>query len=200
MGNFILSRQVLRPRQAKQASTAVKKSVTVDSNAKIGINNKLDSKNRHNSVLFVCWANLCRSPAGTAVLKKYIEKSDLDSRRIFIDSAGVELDDCPSTPSFSMRWAAYRRGYCLKHNARRVRRPELDSFDLVIAMDRRILGALNTVHKSPKAKIKLLSEFLPGDAPRDVPDPMNRAKQVCNEVLDMLERACPKIVSDLLGN
>ena len=192
MGNFILSRSVLEPRQARQAGLAVRKSNLAKSH------DKADSKTKHNSVLFVCWANLCRSPAGVVVLKKYLKKSGFDSDGIFIDSAGVELADSVSTPSFAMRWAAFLRGYCLKHNARRVRRPELDSFDLVIAMDRRILGALNAVHKSPKAKIKLLSEFLPSGAPRDVPDPMNRAKRDCDKVFDMLEKACPKIVSDLL--
>ena len=186
LDNLILSRSVLE-------STSLGRSGPTRHSSDSAI-----SRNKLTSVLFVCWANVCRSPAGTAVFKKYLEHRGLDSRDILIDSAGVESVDPHIVPSFAMRWAAFRRGYRLKQNARRVRRPELDSFDLVIAMDRRVFGALSTLHRSPKAKIKLLSEFLPCDAPLDVPDPMNRTKPVCDKVFEMLESACPAIASDLL--
>ena len=150
------------------------------------------------SVLFVCWANVCRSPAGRSVLQKYLETRNLESV-IQVDSAGVSFDDILPKPSLWMRWAAFRRGYGLKRRARRINRIELNNVDLVIAMDRKILHVLHALHKNPSSTIKLLSDFLPAEWPQDVPDPMNRCKKICNRVFDMLEQACPKIVENLCG-
>ena len=185
--NLILSRSV-------RESTGVGRSESARRRSDSAI-----CRNKLNSVLFVCWANVCRSPAATAVFENYLTHRGLDSHDISIDSAGVESVDPHIVPSSAMRKAAFCRGYRLKQNARRVRRPELDSFDLVIAMDRSVLGALSILHRSPKAEIKLLSEFLPCDAPVEVPDPMNEAKPVCDKVFEMLETACPAIASYMLA-
>lgn len=158
-----------------------------------------ENLSRTRSVMFVCWGNLCRSPAGAAVLQKYLETNRVPTHSFYIDSAGVEEVASDAKPTFAMRWASFRRGYRLKQRARRIRRPELDEFDLVIAMDRKILSSLSSFHEAPSAKIKLLSDFLPPGMPRDVPDPMFRTKRTCNKVLDMLELACPKIVAYLVN-
>jgi len=150
------------------------------------------------SVLFVCWGNVCRSPAGTSVLKRHLKTRNLESI-VQVDSAGVSFDNVLPRPSLWMRWAAFRRGYVLKQRARRINRRELNNVDLVIAMDRRILHVLHALHKNPSSTIKLLSDFLPDGWPQDVPDPMNRCKRICNRVFDMLELACPKIVENLCG-
>ena len=152
----------------------------------------------NSSVMFVCMGNICRSPAGAAVLEKYLRSNRLPEREFYIDSAGVEVVASDSKPTFAMRWAAFRRGYRLKPRPRCVRRPELDEFDLVVAMDRTVLAALYSIHESPSAKIKLLSDFLPNGMPKDVPDPMFRSTRTCNKVLDMLEIACPHLVGYLV--
>lgn len=150
------------------------------------------------SVLFVCWGNLCRSPAAASVLQKYLEKNRYAQHEFYIDSAGIEVVPSDAKPTFAMRWSAFRRGYRLKPRPRCVRRPELDKFDLVIAMDRRVFNNLKSVHDSPSAKISLLSDFLPQGMPRDVPDPMFRTTRTCNKVLDMLEIASPHVVDYLV--
>lgn len=143
------------------------------------------------SVLFVCKCNICRSPAGESVLQKYVLDQNLESK-FYIDSAGIDLD--PARPSFSMRWVTFWRGYRLKQRSRRVMRTDLNKFDLIIAMDQSNFDALHILHSSPKSKISLLSDFLPPNSPREVPDPMNRSNRTCNRVYDMLEMACPNIV------
>lgn len=150
------------------------------------------------SVLFVCWGNLCRSPAAASVFQKFLQKQGFPTLEVFVDSAGVEDVANDAKPTFAMRWAAFRRGYGLRRPARRIRRPELDEFDLVIAMDRKVFNSLQSVHESPSAKICLLSDFLPPGMPRDVPDPMFRTTRTCNRVLDMLELASPKIAAYLM--
>lgn len=149
------------------------------------------------SVLFVCRCNVCRSPAAKSVFEKYLKSQKLEAA-YYLDSAGVNLDENPPAPSFSMRWTAFRRGYRLKKRARKVRRPDLNRFDLVIAMDQQNLDILRSMHSNPSADIRLLSDFLPVDAPANVPDPMNRSRQTCHLVFDLLEQACPSIVECLM--
>lgn len=148
------------------------------------------------SVLFVCWANVCRSPAGESVLNRCVRKLNFQTE-LKIDSAGVDVEHNRIKPSKQMRWTAHKRGYRLKQRPRRVLRTDLIRFDLVIAMDRRVLSALRTIHSKPKSTIKLLGDFLSSNNPVDVPDPMNRSSTTCNLVFDMLESACPNIVETI---
>ncbi len=149
------------------------------------------------SVLLVCWSNVCRSPVAQSILEKYLRFNRIDSL-VDVDTAGVSLDETPPRPSFSMRWAAFRRGYRIAWHPRIVSRTDLIKFDLVIAMDQQNLNALKTFHKNPNATIRLLSDFLPSHMPREVPDPMNRPLNVCDKVIDMIELACPGIVRYLI--
>ena len=149
------------------------------------------------SVLFVCWCNVCRSPAAEAVLEKYLASQSLGGE-IKVDSAGVCVDEKSIKPSFAMRWAAFRRGYRLKKQTRQISRVDLNKYDLVIAMDKQNLSALQALVAQPRSAIKLLSDFLPRKYPRSVPDPMNRPLKICHKVFDWFEAACPRITSYLL--
>lgn len=156
----------------------------------------LPKEHQTRSVLFVCWANVCRSPAGKSVMNKFLKARNLQSR-FFIDSAGVAAKDRELRPSGWMRWTAFRRGYRLKGRPRRIMRMDLDRFDLVIAMDHRVLFSLRSVHSNPQSRIRLLGDFLPSNEPLDVPDPMNRGADRCNLVFDMLEAACSNIIHEM---
>lgn len=146
-------------------------------------------------LLFVCWGNVCRSPAARSVFSRYCRRN-LTSR-CTVDSAGVCVDEYPPAPSMAMRWAALVRGYSLASGHRTVYRNDLDRYQLVVAMDDRVLQAIHTLHRSPRSSIHLLSDFLPAGSPRNVPDPMNRSRRTCHLVLDLLEAACPAISETL---
>ena len=148
------------------------------------------------SVLFVCHGNICRSPAAKSVLEKHLAIQS-PNLMVNVDSAGVSVDDFPRRPSSAMRWIAFWRGYRLDWKPRNVRRTDLQKFDLVIAMEKINLSALRLTHSNPTAIVKLLSDFLPQEWPRDVPDPMNRSRAICHTVFDMLETACPGIVAEV---
>lgn len=150
------------------------------------------------SVLFVCWANICRSPAGKSVLEKFIKRSNLQSI-VDVDSAGVCVDGVGRKASLPMRWVTFRRGYRLNQKARSLSKADLSRFDLVIAMDQQILYSLPSFHSEPTSTIRLLSDYLPDDWPQDVPDPMNRSQKICHFIFDMFENACPNILAELFG-
>ena len=151
------------------------------------------------SVLFVCMGNICRSPAAEGVFRHYVGQHG-DEDRFYIDSAGT-IDYHSGNPADPrMRKAAARRGYTLDSISRQVTNEDLDEFDLIVAMDRDNLWNLHDLAGGPQANLRLLGSFLPehkGDpkhAPQ-VPDPYYGGSQGFEEVLDMIERACPGVFS-----
>jgi protein-tyrosine phosphatase len=147
------------------------------------------------SILCVCWGNICRSPAAASILKREMKRMGIAG--LHVESAGVSPEDQPQNPSLRMRWASFRRGIWLKSKQRLLTRKDLARFDLIIAMDREVLYSIHAIARGKIANVKLLSEFLSGDWPIDVPDPMRRSVSTCNRVLDMLHRACQEMVNTL---
>lgn len=156
-------------------------------------------KQKKVSVLFVCMGNICRSPAAEGVFRHYVEQRGA-MEDFYIDSAGT-IDYHSGKPADPrMRAAASGRGYTLTSTSRQVIPEDLDEFDLIVAMDRDNLWYLEEFAGGPQARIRLLGSFLPeyrgepGQA-LGVPDPYYGGAQGFEDVLDMLERACPGIHS-----
>ena len=149
------------------------------------------------SVLFVCMGNICRSPAAEGVLRHIIEKNKLDFE-VIVDSAGTIGFHEGKPADTRMQNAAAARGYRLDSRARKVKKDDLRTFDLIVAMDRENLAELTALADITSiAKIKLLGEFLHADGAPDVPDPYYGGPDGFETVLDMLESACPLILSCL---
>ncbi len=157
-------------------------------------------KKNNIKVLFVCMGNICRSPTGEGVFQTYVENKGY-SGRIKTDSAGTIAyhDGEPADPR--MREAAARRGYQLHSLARKVTRQDLTAFDLIVAMDTDNLFDLESMVQGPRQHIRLLGSFIDGydnsNAP-SVPDPYYGGDAGFEEVLDMIETACPNLFSHCL--
>jgi len=156
------------------------------------------------SVLFVCMGNICRSPTGEGVFQHYVEEKAY-SDQIHIDSAGTIAYHEGEPADARMCEVAARRGYRLQSLARKVTKQDLIRFDLVVAMDSDNLFNLESMAGGSKQHIRLLGTFLDGyknDAP-SVPDPYYGGTGGFEQVLDMIESACPKMLShclELLNN
>ena len=149
------------------------------------------------SVLFVCWGNVCRSPAAELMLKRELKNRGIGNVKVKL--AGVAADCELNRPSFGMRWATLFRGLWLQPKPALFQKIHCSQFDLIIAMDREVQSSILAIAKQSPIKVKLLSDFLPQDWPVDVPDPMNGSVAKCNVVLDMLDRACRTMVSNIAG-
>jgi protein-tyrosine phosphatase len=121
-------------------------------------------------VLFVCMGNICRSPAGQAVMQRFAEEYRLD---VEIDSAGTHRHHIGEPVDVRMREAAASRGYELAGRARQVAPGDLEpgAFDLVLAMDTQNYSFLRSMISSPSSHIRLFGDYLDDDWPKDVPDP-----------------------------
>lgn len=145
------------------------------------------------AVLFVCLGNICRSPAAEGVLQSLVARHALQDR-VFVASAGTLDGQQGKRPDRRMRAAAAARGYDLSSRARRVQRADLETFDLVVAMDSENYSYLQALHSRPTAALHLFSEFLGAGWPTDVPDPYYGDQQGFELVLDMIEAGSPEIL------
>ncbi|MBL6725213.1 MAG: low molecular weight phosphotyrosine protein phosphatase [Rubripirellula sp.] len=149
-------------------------------------------------VLFVCMGNICRSPAGEAVMKRFAEEFRIP---VDVDSAGTHAYHVGERADSRMRAAAEARGYELSSIARKVTRDDLspENFDLVLAMDSENHAILTKMANGIAPHIRLFSDYLDQQWPKDVPDPYYGDEDGFSEVLNMLEAGCPIILQTLAG-
>ena len=142
------------------------------------------------SILFVCTGNICRSPTAEAVFRAFAKKAGLELR---IESAGLGDWHVGQPPDDRAQHHAKGRGYDLSaQRARQVRLVDFDDFDLILAMDRGHLRALERMAPARhRAKIRL---FAPE---RDVPDPYYGGAEGFERVLDLVEAQCASLLEEL---
>jgi protein-tyrosine phosphatase len=147
-------------------------------------------------VLFVCMGNICRSPAGEAVMRRFAEEFRVD---VEVDSAGTHDYHIGKPADPRMKLAAESRGYEL--TSRKVTDEDLrpERFDLVLAMDSDNHAVLHEMAGGIKTHIRMFSDYLDENWPSDVPDPYYGDEDGFDEVLDMLEEGCPVILQTLMG-
>jgi len=152
-------------------------------------------------LLLVCLGNICRSPTAEGVMRSLVIPERLEEQ-IELDSAGIGAWHIGSSPDDRARRTAAGRGIELAGRARQVRPEDLESFDLVLAMDReneRLLGALAR-DEQERSKVRLLREFDPASAHAgdvEVPDPYYGAAGGFEEVLDLVQAACEGLLAEI---
>lgn len=147
------------------------------------------------SVLFVCKANLCRSPTAHAVFRHKVKALGLDSW-IKVDSASTHNYYPGSPPDERSREHAARRGYDLSDlRARHIQEADFEQADLILVMDLNNLEMLKDVCPTAHAaKLRRLSEFCPRHESEIVPDPFYGGHQDFEHVLDLVEDACDGLI------
>ncbi len=143
------------------------------------------------SILFVCTGNICRSPTAEGVLKTLCKQQSIE---LHVESAGTGDWHVGQPPDERSQHHARRRGYDLsEQRARQVRAEDFERFDMILAMDRGHLRALQKLAPAHHhAKIRL---FVEG---RDVPDPYEGGAEGFEEVLDLVEAQCRRLLQELI--
>ena len=117
------------------------------------------------SILFVCLGNICRSPLAEGIARSLAEQRNLNLR---VDSAGTSgwhIDESPDPRSIQI---AHKHGIDISSlKGRKVNAYSDDSFDLIVAMDRRNYEDLSRFFN--RDKLVLMGDF--GLQGRDIPDP-----------------------------
>lgn len=148
------------------------------------------------SILFVCTANICRSPMAEGVLRKLLDGAGVKSG-IEIDSVGTHDYQLGKPPFPGATSLARRRGYEIEHLvARRIKSDDFDHFDLILAMDRMNLASLKAIAPTrSKHKIELLLEYGEKFHGKEIPDPYGGQQKDFERALDMIEDGCKGLVA-----
>jgi protein-tyrosine phosphatase len=147
-------------------------------------------------LLFVCTGNICRSPLAEAIFRHQAEQAGRGG--LFeVDSAGTHGWHEGEQADPRARRVGRQRGVPVTSIAREVEPRDFERFDLVLALDRGHLRQLQA--RCPAAlrgKIRLLREF---DEPAggDVPDPYYSDDEAFEQVFDMLDRCCRRLLEAL---
>ena len=151
---------------------------------------------------FVCLGNICRSPTAEAVMRSLLQREGLHET-IEVDSAGTSGWHVGDPPDVRAAAEARRRGVVMDGCARRFEPRDFDVFDLILAMDRDNVDALNKLTRKPelRAKVRLLREFDPDRPPHedaDVPDPYYCGDDGFAYVFDLIDAACKGLLEHLV--
>ena len=127
------------------------------------------------SILFVCLGNICRSPACEGFTKKYF------GSYLNVDSAGIENYHVGQPPDSRSIKVCKNHGIDISgHLARKIRKSDWETFDVIVALDQSVLQ--NLQHKKPKnAKAKLVL-FSKG-----IPDPWYGGNSAFNSMYSQIE-------------
>lgn len=144
-------------------------------------------------ILMVCLGNICRSPLAEGIMAYKISKNGLSWN---VDSAGTGAWHVGELPDHRSISTARHHGIDIsRQRARQFRPVDLDTFDLVLAMDSSnyndILRHADTGEK--REKVKLIMNFVHPGRNLSVPDPYWNDDGF-EAVYGMLDQACDNII------
>ena len=140
---------------------------------------------KYSSILFVCAANICRSPMAEHLFKDLLKKNGFSGSSISVSSAGIgntHGSDASDQAIMVMR----DRGLDLcRHRARTINRDIVDGSDLILCMSGDQVSSLKQMFPESQSKFHLLTEFCGGQG--DVDDPSGRPTRVFEECAKQME-------------
>ena len=146
-------------------------------------------------ILFVCWGNICRSPAAEFIFSDLARQRG-ESGRYCAASAGVSDEGEGNGVYPPMRRLLAERGIdCRGKTARKIRREDYDAFDLLVCMDEVTIGRTRRFFGGdPAGKVKNLLDYA-GRTGEEIEDPwytrdfdtaMREITEGCGAMLDAL--------------
>ena len=148
-------------------------------------------------VLFVCMANICRSPAAEGILKHLVQNDP--SLSIEVESCGIGDWHVGAEPDFNIQEVSKVRGVTLNGIAKQFKAEYLDEFDYIMAADIEVLKVLYqySATTEQKSKIHLMTAFSSLYKDEEVPDPYCQGGGAFEHVYDIIEDACQGLLKHI---
>jgi protein-tyrosine phosphatase len=147
------------------------------------------------SVLFVCTANVCRSPMAEYLFKSKLARMGIE-HLWRVESAGTWALRAQPAASIAVELLSLRGINMDGHRSRGVSREMLASFDLILTMEKGQKEALQVEFSEHKDRIFLLTELVEGC--EDIEDPIGGSQLDFENTIhlldDILERGFDKLV------
>ena len=122
-------------------------------------------------ILFICWGNICRSPAAALLFNDTVRREGLEDE-FLAASAGVSDEEEGNGVYPPMRRLLEARGIdCSGHRAHKLRRGEAEGYELLICMDELTIGRTRRFFGGdPDGKIRNLLDYA-GRPGEEIDDP-----------------------------
>ena len=146
-------------------------------------------------ILMVCLGNICRSPLAEGILKS--KTAHLD---ILVDSAGTAAYHIGEKPDIRSIEIANKYGIDLSNQrARQFSINDFDDFDKIYAMDTSNYSNIISLARdeSDRDKVDVILNEINPESFQSVPDPYYGGATGFQDVYDMLDKACDKIVKQI---
>ncbi len=148
-------------------------------------------------VLFVCTANICRSPMAEAIFNALAKDKDVPFRT---ESTGIAALVGRSMAPNAVAALGEVGIYPEIHRARQVDEAMLKESELVLAMSPRHVVALGRLYENPSGKIYTLREYATGKLDREgIPDPYGHTMATYRSSVRQLYEYVERVVNNLAG-
>jgi len=158
----------------------------------------MSRKNEKLAILFVCLANICRSPALMATLRHLAAERGVGDK-LFVDSCGIgwfHLGEHPDQRSFE---AAKKKGILIDHRAQQFQAGFFEGYDYIFVVDREVAEQLKAHAPTPEQekKIHLATEFSKKYKGQPIPDPYYLSRSGFDDVMEIILDSCRGILDFL---
>ena len=148
----------------------------------------------------MCLGNICRSPLAESVFRHLAAERGVDDL-LEIDSAGTSGFHNGAPPDERSVATARSRGIHVTGRSRQLVPADLERFDHVIVMDAQNLADAERMlsRSGGSARVSLLRAWDPDGGPGDVPDPYYGGATGFEDVHDIVERSCERLLDAVLA-
>jgi len=146
-------------------------------------------------ILMVCLGNICRSPLAEGILAHKTKHLNLE-----VDSAGTAAYHVGKLPDSRSIEIAEKYDIDLTQQiARQFSRADFDAFDIIYAMDTNNYAHLISLASSEieRKKVRMILNEINPNACQSVPDPYYGGENGFQNIYDMLDKACDKIIKNI---
>jgi protein-tyrosine phosphatase len=146
-------------------------------------------------ILMVCLGNICRSPLAEGILSLKGKRLKLE-----VDSAGTAAYHIGEKPDLRSIEIANKYTIDLKQQrARQFSRADFDKFDIIYAMDTNNYAHLISLAstETERNKIRMILNEINPKAYQSVPDPYYGGENGFQDIYNMLDKACDKIIQNI---
>lgn len=135
-------------------------------------------KNMFNKILVVCIGNICRSPTGEALLKKYCKDKQ-------ISSAGISALVGRDAADMAKMIAAENGVEIVSHCATQLTTELCQNNELILVMEKCHIDKVCQIAPEARGKIMLFGHWID----QEVPDPYKRSKETFEYVYRIIDAA-----------